>query len=97
MKILFDIDLIKKINASLARKIENGQIVECRWDELYVGDAILVKKNEQVPADVVLFFTSELGDIVHIDTCNLDGEANYKMRQAIPQLQHLDHSKKSQI
>ncbi|KAH0795183.1 phospholipid-translocating P-type ATPase, flippase family protein [Histomonas meleagridis] len=72
-----------KINSTVAHKLENNQFVDIEWKNVYVGDIIIVRKDEQVPADMVLFSTNTEDGIAYIDTCNLDGETNLKVRQAL--------------
>lgn len=75
----------QKVNATPAMKLKDGAFTNCRWDEIIVGDFIMVKKNEQVPADIVLISSSIPTGNTYIDTCNLDGETNLKIKQAIKQ------------
>ncbi|UZJ52902.1 hypothetical protein CBS101457_002222 [Exobasidium rhododendri] len=56
------------------------------WDELRVGEYVLLKNNEAIPADVVVCATSEDEDCCYIETKNLDGETNLKVRSAVPEL-----------
>lgn len=74
----------QKINSTIAHKLLNGRFVDTEWKDVMVGDIILVEKDEQVPADMVLFSTNTPDGVAYIDTCNLDGETNLKVRQAIP-------------
>ena len=74
----------QKINSTLGHSLSNGQFCDLEWQNILVGDIIKVNKDEQVPADMVLLSTSTEDGIAYIDTCNLDGETNLKVRQAIP-------------
>lgn len=55
--------------------------------DIKVGHIIKVKQNQRVPADLVLFYTTEKGGSVFIKTDQLDGETDWKLRKAIPQTQ----------
>ena len=53
------------------------------WKKLEVGDIILLRENDQVPADVVVLSTSDANALCYIETKNLDGETNLKPRRAL--------------
>ena len=75
----------QKVNHASAHHLENGSWVEINWKQVLVGDVLLVKKNEQIPADIVLLNSSEKEGVAYVDTCNLDGETNLKLKQGLPQ------------
>ncbi|PWN29959.1 phospholipid-translocating P-type ATPase [Jaminaea rosea] len=56
------------------------------WEDLRVGDFVLIKNDEPIPADVIICATSEEEDSCFIETKNLDGETNLKSRHAVPEL-----------
>lgn len=56
------------------------------WEDLCVGDFVLLKNNDAIPADIVVCATSEEEDSCFIETKNLDGETNLKVRHAVPEL-----------
>lgn len=53
------------------------------WKKLDVGDIVLLRENEQVPADVVVLSTSDPDGLCYLETKNLDGETNLKPRRAL--------------
>ncbi|KAK4047100.1 phospholipid transporting ATPase [Microbotryomycetes sp. JL201] len=53
------------------------------WKKLEVGDVILLKENEQIPADVVVLSSSDSDGVCFIETKNLDGETNLKPRKSL--------------
>jgi len=56
--------------------------LDCEWSDVVVGDIIKVFEKNEIPADTVIL-SSSLGDgKCYIETANLDGEANLKIRQA---------------
>lgn len=52
-----------------------------KWIDLKVGDIIELKRNEQVPADMVLLHADGRNGVAYIETMALDGETNLKTRQ----------------
>jgi phospholipid-translocating ATPase len=55
-----------------------------KWKELNVGDYVLLKNDQDIPADVVILSTSETDNVCYVETQNLDGETNLKQRQGLP-------------
>ncbi|KAF8066587.1 phospholipid-transporting ATPase 1 [Lyophyllum atratum] len=53
------------------------------WKKLEVGDIVLLRDNEQVPADIVVLSTSDADNMCYLETKNLDGETNLKPRKAV--------------
>jgi phospholipid-translocating ATPase len=53
------------------------------WKKLEVGDIVLLRDNEQVPADIVVLSTSDPDGMCYLETKNLDGETNLKPRKAL--------------
>ncbi|KAL0959026.1 hypothetical protein HGRIS_014334 [Hohenbuehelia grisea] len=53
------------------------------WKKLEVGDIVLLRDNEQVPADIVVLSTSDPDGMCYLETKNLDGETNLKSRRAL--------------
>lgn len=56
---------------------------ETQWQDVKAGDYVLLKNDEAVPADVIILSTSEPDGICYVETKNLDGETNLKMRKAL--------------
>ncbi|KAG8905995.1 hypothetical protein FRB99_007852 [Tulasnella sp. 403] len=59
------------------------------WEDVRVGDIVLLQADDPVPADILICSTSEEENIAFIETKNLDGETNLKSRHAIPSLSGL--------
>ncbi|VVA94514.1 unnamed protein product [Arabis nemorensis] len=53
------------------------------WKALSVGDIVKVEKNEFFPADLVLLSSSYEDAICYVETMNLDGETNLKVKQGL--------------
>ncbi|KAJ3307993.1 hypothetical protein HDU76_004196 [Blyttiomyces sp. JEL0837] len=57
---------------------------EIAWKDIKVGDLVHIKQNEMIPADLLLLSTSNQNGSCFIETSNLDGESNLKLKQALP-------------
>ncbi|KAI0777467.1 phospholipid-translocating P-type ATPase [Trametes elegans] len=53
------------------------------WKKLEVGDIVLLRENDQVPADIVVLSTSDPDNMCYLETKNLDGETNLKPRKSV--------------
>ena len=62
--------------------VESGKFVERKWHSVRVGNTIRVKNREFVPADLLVLGSSDqVNNGVFINTKNLDGETDLKIRE----------------
>ncbi|GMJ04749.1 aminophospholipid ATPase 3 [Hibiscus trionum] len=54
-----------------------------QWKKLQVGDIIRVKQDGFFPADILLLASTNADGVCYIETANLDGETNLKIRKAL--------------
>ncbi|KAF0688063.1 Aste57867_20287 [Aphanomyces stellatus] len=59
-----------------------GEIKDTLWQEVQVGDILLLRDKDELPADIFILATSEEEGRCFVETCNLDGETNLKRRTA---------------
>lgn len=53
------------------------------WKEVKVGDVLRIHNNEEVPADLMILSSSDEDNCCFVETKNLDGETNLKIKQAL--------------
>lgn len=62
------------------------------WKQVNVGDIVRVMCDDEVPADIVVLSTSDDDGACYIETRNLDGETNLKVRQALAASKSIRHA-----
>jgi phospholipid-transporting ATPase len=52
------------------------------WEDIKVGDLLFLHNNEEIPADMIILTSSDPLGLVYIETSNIDGETNLKLRNS---------------
>ena len=77
-----------KTNTRTARVLrQSGEVVTVPWIDLRVGDLVRVDNKCEVPADMVVLHVPTPDAQCYIETSNIDGETNLKIRAAVPAVQ----------
>lgn len=72
----------RRLNQSKAAVIGNND--RNKWASVHVGDILKVSDREPLPADIVLVASSNEDGLAYIETKQLDGESNLKVK-VVPQ------------
>mmetsp|Transcript_80072 Transcript_80072/g.166544 ORF Transcript_80072/g.166544 Transcript_80072/m.166544 type:complete len:1134 (+) Transcript_80072:121-3522(+) len=55
---------------------------EVHWQDILMGDILLIEKGELFPADTLVLASSDTSGVFHVETKSIDGETNLKERSA---------------
>ncbi|ODV88143.1 hypothetical protein CANARDRAFT_192996 [[Candida] arabinofermentans NRRL YB-2248] len=104
LMIVLLVSAVKEISEDLKRNASDNELnrskievldsatshyVTKKWINAKVGDIVKVKGGDPFPADLILLSSSEPEGLCYIETANLDGETNLKIKQAKEETAHL--------
>ncbi|XP_004486850.1 probable phospholipid-transporting ATPase 4 [Cicer arietinum] len=69
----------------------NGVFGFRSWQKITVGDVVKVEKDQFFPADLLLLSSSYEDGICYVETMNLDGETNLKVKRSLEATLSLDN------
>ena len=74
----------KEVNSKKVKVLRKGALKSIEWRHIKCGDIVRVDCDAEFPCDLVLLYSKSDSATCHIQTSNLDGETNLKVR-CVPQ------------
>jgi phospholipid-translocating ATPase len=77
-------------NRKVKVHVGNGKFEDRDWKKLRVGNVVKVVKDSFFPADLLMLSSSYPDGICYVETMNLDGETNLKLKKSLERTVELD-------
>ena len=70
-------------NTSLTERFDGVSMTQCEWRDVVAGDIVRVVRDQSFPCDLVLLASPLDDSVCYVETKNLDGETNLKLKRGV--------------
>ena len=70
-------------NTSLTERFNGTSWAQCEWREVVAGDVVRVVRDQPFPCDMILLSSPLDDSVCYVETKNLDGETNLKIKRGV--------------
>lgn len=70
--------------------MKGGKFKETMWQDVRVGDVVKIDKDSFFPSDLIMLSSSYPDGVCYVETMNLDGETNLKLKKSLERTMELD-------
>ena len=78
----------RQVNYYTGTRHRRGATAVKAWADVAVGDVLVVNAGEEIPADMVVLTSSSAEGDCFVETSNIDGESNLKVKSALSSVHH---------
>ncbi|OQR84178.1 P-type ATPase (P-ATPase) Superfamily [Achlya hypogyna] len=80
----------RDVNSKPTHVLKDGRVETVQWQHVRVGDLLVLYEGDDIASDCLLLATSSDNGLCYVQTANLDGETNLKIRQTVSQAYTLE-------